>query len=178
MGVNLARSSIGQIRIDRMQVINELERNARGNMDEIARNCNFSRQKVWRIVNTLEENNTIWGYTAIVDDDKIDRKKFVILIKKTIGSITKTFDKTVQLTMQNKAMELGINIGYSMYLHGEYDWLFIFSAKNLIRAKRFSDVLLTEYPDSIKEVKLLEGIFQVQKAGIINPNIDKLKDFL
>ena len=80
--------------------------------------------------------------------------------------------------MQNKAKELGINIGYSMYLHGDYDWLFIFSAKDLILAKRFSNILLSEYPDLIKEVKLLEGIFQVQKAGIINPNIDKLKDFL
>ena len=178
MGINLARSSFEQIRIDEMQVINELERNARESMDEIARNCDFSRQKVWRIINTLEKNQTIWGYTAIVDDNKIDRKKFVILVKKTIDSITKTFDKTVQLTMQNKAKELGINIGYSMYLHGEYDWLFIFSAKDLINAKRFSNILLSEYPDLIKEVKLLEGIFQVQKAGIINPNIDKLKDFL
>jgi len=82
MGINLARSSFEQIRIDEMQVINELERNARESMDEIARNCDFSRQKVWRIVKTLEENNTIWGYTAVVDDDKIDRKKFVILVKK------------------------------------------------------------------------------------------------
>ena len=178
MGVNLARSSFEQIRIDEMQVINELERNARESMDEIARNCDFSRQKVWRIINTLEKNKTIWGYTAIVDDNKIDKKKFVILIKKTIGTLKKSFDKTVQLTMQNKAKEMGINIGYSMYLHGDYDWLFIFAAKDLINAKRFSDVLLSEYPDSIKEVKLLEGIFQVQKAGIINPNIDKLKDFL
>jgi DNA-binding Lrp family transcriptional regulator len=167
-----------KIRMDKMRIINELEKNGRRSMDQIAENCGFSRQKVWRIINALEKNKTIWGYTAIVNDDKINRKKFVILIKKSTDPIKKTLDKTIQLTMQNKAKKIGINIGYSMYLHGDYDWLFIFSAQDLVHAKRFSDILMTEYPDSIREVKLLEGIFQVQKAGIINPDLDELKDIL
>ena len=174
----MARRSFEEIRIDEMKVIDELEKNAKESLDKIAKTCGLSRHKVRKILNTLEKNKTIWGYTTIVDDNKIERQKFVILIKKTSGPIKKTFDKTIQLVMQDKAKELGINIGYSMYLHGDYDWVFIFSAKDLIHARRFRSSLLEEYPDSIKEVKLLEGIFQVQKAGMINPNIDELKDFL
>ena len=174
----MTKSSFEQIKMDEMKIIDELEKNAKESIDNIAKNCGFSRQKVWRIIDNLEKNKTIWGYTAVVNDDKINRKRFIILIKKTADSIKKTFDKTIQLTMQNKAKKMGINIGYSMYLHGDYDWLFIFSAKDLIQAKKFSNILSTEYPDSIKEIKLLEGIFQVQKAGIVNPDIDELKDFL
>jgi hypothetical protein len=30
----------------------------------------------------------------------------------------------------------------------------------------------------IKDVKLMETLFPVQKAGIINPEVEKLKEFL
>lgn len=59
----------------------------------------------------------------------------------------------------------------------EYDWLFILSAKTLKEVKKFSEKLSEEYKEIIKEVELLENVFTVEKEGIINPDLDKLKEF-
>jgi len=58
----MAKSSKKQIEIDERKVLAELQRNSRESADDIAKKCGFSRQKSWRIVNRLEENQTIWGY--------------------------------------------------------------------------------------------------------------------
>ena len=63
----MAKSSKKQIYEDELKVIAELQKNAKENIDTISKNCGYSRQKVWRIINRLEENKTIWGYTAVVN---------------------------------------------------------------------------------------------------------------
>jgi len=51
-------------------VIEQLQRNSNESIDKIAKTCGFSRQKVWRIIKRLENNKTIWGYTAVPDKEK------------------------------------------------------------------------------------------------------------
>ena len=55
---------------DEKSVLEELKKNAHDSINEIANRCGFSRQKVWRIIKNLEEERTIWGYTAIVNNQK------------------------------------------------------------------------------------------------------------
>ncbi len=174
----MAKSSKKQIYEDELKVIAELQKNAKENIDDISKNCGFSRQKVWRIIKGLEENKTIWGYTAIVNDEKINMNRYVMLIKKSVAQIDNAVEKIVKLIMQKKGEEIGVNIDYSLYLHGEYDWMLIFTAKDIKHAKRFSEILISQYSDVIKDVKLMETLFSVQKAGIINPEVGKLKEFL
>jgi DNA-binding Lrp family transcriptional regulator len=169
----MAKRSRKQIEKDERKVISMLQENARDSIDHIAEECGFSRQKVWRIINRLEEQKKIWGYTAVVDDEKLEQKIFVMLIKKSITPAKQAVDKIVNLTMQKKGKKIGANIEYSMYLHGEYDWLFIFTAPDLKHMKKFSEVLTSEYKDIISDIKILEGIFPVQKGGITNPGVDK-----
>jgi len=45
--------------------------------------CGCSRQKIWRIIKKLEEDKTIWGYAAIVNEEKQGLKSYIILIKRT-----------------------------------------------------------------------------------------------
>ena len=174
----MAKSSKEQIYEDELKVIAELQKNAKISFDAIAKNCGCSRQKVWRIINRLEENKTIWGYASIVDDEKINMNRYVMLIKKSVTQIDKAVEKIVKLTMQRKGEEIGVNIDYSLYLHGEYDWMLIFTAKDIKHAKRFSEILISQYSDVIKDVKLMETLFPVQKAGIINPEVEKLKEYI
>jgi len=49
------------------KVIAELRKNAKGSVDALAKRCEFSRQKVWRIRKRLEKDKTVWGYAAIVN---------------------------------------------------------------------------------------------------------------
>ena len=77
----MSRSSVKQIEEDEQKIIQQLMKDSRQSPHEIAEHCGFSRQKVWRIINKLEENKKLWGYTAIVDDDHTDRKTYFLLLK-------------------------------------------------------------------------------------------------
>jgi DNA-binding Lrp family transcriptional regulator len=86
----MAKSSREQKTKDEMKILTELQSNSNENIDTIAKHCGFSRQKVWRTIKQLEKNRMIWGYTAIVDEQKQNLKKFVLSIKRS----NKTLDKS------------------------------------------------------------------------------------
>lgn len=172
----MAKTSKKQIYEDERKILAELQGNARGNIDDIAKKCGFSRQKIWRIMKRLEKNKTIWGYTTIIDDEKLERKKFIILIKRSVGSANESIKKIMNLTMQKKGLQIGINIEHSYYLHGNYDWLFVLAAENLRIVNKFSNILITEYSNIISDIEVMECMFPIQQSTIANPNISKFKD--
>ena len=69
-------------------------------------------------------------------------------------------------------------IDTTMYIHGEYDWVICFKAENLKTAKIFCDLLLKTYLMYIKEIKLLEVLFPIRVQGILNPDYEKLHEFV
>ena len=173
----MPKSSKEQIDADEKKVIKVLQSNAKEGIDVIAKKCRFSRQKVWRIIKRLEKNKTIWGYCAVVDDDKLDRKRYMMLIKRSNEPIGDALNKIIDLTMHSKGKDVGVDIICSSYLHGEYDWVFMFTASSIKNAKRFSELVASEYKNVISEISLLEDIFSVTKSHIVNPNIERFKDF-
>ncbi|HDM66867.1 MAG TPA: Lrp/AsnC family transcriptional regulator [Thermoplasmatales archaeon] len=174
----MARRSIQQIKKDEEKVIEELQQNARGIIDSIASKFRFSRQKVWRIIKRLEKTKKIWGYSAVIDEEQLGRKRFLILIKRTVEPLDDALPKIIDQTMSTRGREIGVSIECSSYLHGIYDWMFIIAARDVKQAKKFCNILTREYHKWISEIHLLEDIFPVRKCGILNPNIDRLKDFI
>jgi len=175
----MAKSSKKQIYEDELKVIAELQKNAKENIDVIVKNCGFSRQKVWRIIKGLEEDKTIWGYAAIVNEEKQGLKSYMILIKRTTLPIDeKLADKIITRQLENLASEIDIKIEHSMLTHGTFDWVICFRAKDMIHAKKFSEIVNRTYWGYIGEVHMLEVLFPIRKQGILNPDIQKLKEFL
>src|SRR4030043_1629205 len=84
----MAKSSVKQIEKDEKKILDELSKNANKSINDIAESCGFSRQKVWRVINNLEKNHTIWGYVAVVDEEKLDKKSYIMLVKRTNKPIT------------------------------------------------------------------------------------------
>ena len=82
----MAKTSKKQIMVDEKKVIQQLQRNAMENLDLFAKKCGFSRQKVWRIIKNLEENKSIWGYTAIIDPEYLQKKHYVLLLVQLLMS--------------------------------------------------------------------------------------------
>jgi DNA-binding Lrp family transcriptional regulator len=68
----MAKSSVKQIELDEKRILDELAKNANKSINDIAEKCGFSRQKVWRVIHNLEKNHTIWGYVAVVDQEKLN----------------------------------------------------------------------------------------------------------
>jgi DNA-binding Lrp family transcriptional regulator len=174
----MARSSRKQIYEDEIKIINQLKKNARESIDEIAKRCGFSRQKVWRIINRLEENKIIWGYSAITDNGKLEQNSYLMLIKKSNEPIEKLAERIISREIEEKISELGITLESSHYLNGQYDWLICFTAEDIIRAKKFGELVNKTFSKHISEIVLIEKIFSVKKCGIQNPSIHKLRDFV
>jgi len=174
----MPKSSKEQIYSDEKKVIFELQMNSNESIDTIAKNCGFSRQKVWRIIKRLEKNKTIWGYHAVIDIEKLGIKHYLILAKKAMKPATKTADMIVTRKIEKEAKKIGVTIHGSHYLHGHYDWQICFTAENLAKAKQFSEKLKTVYFPIIKDLELLEIIFTVKEGCIENPEVKKLKKFL
>ena len=174
----MPKTSREQITDDEKKIIRELQKNSKENIEEIAKKCGFSRQKVWRVIKRLEKNKTIWGYSAIVDIEKLDLKHFIILIKKEIKPVEETATTIITRELEKKAAEIGVTIHASHYLHGRYDWNICFTAENIVKAKQFCEKIKALYIPSIEELELLEIIFVVKEGCVENPGVEKLKSFL
>ena len=167
-----------QIDADEKKVIAELEHNSNESIDQLAKRCHFSRQKVWRIIKKLEKNETIWGYHAIIDYEKLNLKRYIILIKKSHLPAREIVSNIISRELEEKAKDIGITILTSEYIHGTFDWHITFTAGDIKEAKKFCEALNRMYPQHISEMHLLEIIFPVKKCNIKNPNVDKLKEFI
>jgi DNA-binding Lrp family transcriptional regulator len=174
----MAKSSYEQIKIDEKRIVEELEKNARASIDDIAKKCGFSRQKVWRLIKRLEEQKIIWGYHAVPDHERLGSKEYIILIKRTLKNIDKLVDTIISREIEKKAKDVNAKISSSYYLNGHYDWIICLIAEDIKAAKKFSETLNKVYGEYIKESQLLENIFPVKRSGLVNPNIKRLRDFL
>jgi len=172
----MPKSSSEQIDADEKKVLRVLQKNSKESIDTIAKQCKFSRQKVWRIIKRLEKNTTIWGYSAVVDMEKLDRKRYIMLIKRSNQPAGDAIQKIVRLTAHTSGEKIGVDIISSCYLHGNYDWMMIFTAIGIKEAKKFAEVLSEEYSQIISEIALLEDIFTVKACNIVNPNVEKFQD--
>ena len=73
---------------------------------------------------------------------------------------------------------IGVIIESSHRIHGDYDWVVIFLAPNLIEAKKFSEILFDKFPGIAKDVNLMQIIFTNRANYILNPDQTKLREFL
>ena len=175
----MSKSSRDQIYKDEKKILSELVKNSNEKIETIAKHCGFSRQKTWRFIKQLEAKGLIWGYTAIFNEEKIGRKHFILMVKRTTKQLEeKTIDKIVSRKLEDLVAELGITIENSSYVHGEYDWVLTFTAEDIKQAKKFSDSLVAYHPGVIEKITIMQTLMFIRKHYILNPEKMKLKDFL
>ncbi|MCD6468878.1 MAG: Lrp/AsnC family transcriptional regulator [Thermoplasmata archaeon] len=176
----MPKTSKEQIKKDEQKIIDLLQSDAGQGIDSIAKKCGFSRQKVWRIIKRLEENGTLWGYTAVVDSKKAECERFIILIKRTPKPLNKELVGIItERKLARKAKEkLGIKIEVSCSMNGVYSWILLFTAPDLTTAERFSELIYDIYEEYISEVLLLPVIFPVKLGNLDNPNVKEFELFL
>ena len=174
----MAKSSVKQIEQDEKKILNELSKNASKSINDIAKSLGFSRQKVWRVINNLERNHTIWGYVAVLDNEKLNKKRFMMLIKRTNQPITKKLiDDITTRKIADEVRVNGIDITCSFYTHGNYDWIICFDAPDIKEAKGFMEYYNKLYEGFLSDIHLIEIMFSAVRSGVRNPEIKKLNDF-
>ena len=173
----MPKTSKEQIANDEKKIIYELQKNAKENIDKIAKRCGFSRQKVWRVIKRLEKDKTIWGYHAVVDDNKIGLQQYFVLIKRTNKAFSKEhIDLIIKGAIQTEIAKMEIIIENVSYVHGEFDGIHIIRASNIVQVKKYCETVSTLSKGYISHMIILEELFPIEKNGIVNPNIEELKD--
>lgn len=176
---NMAKSSRDKVDEDTRLILNELRKNANISINVIGNNLNFSRQKVWRIIKQLEDEHIIWGYTAIVNEEKKGFTHYYILIKRTLHPIDKKLiDLIVSRKLETLVPEVNVVVEHSYYTHGSYDWIISFKTDNIKNAKLFCEILNKTYQGYIKSYDLIQIMFPIRVQGILNPEAEKLNQFL
>ncbi len=147
-------------------------------MRNIARDLNSYRQTLWRKKKQMEEENLIWGYTAVIDEAKQGKVTFLVLMKMKpmMGDMA---DLIVNRIKRNEPAKKNIRLIDAFQVNGEYDWMIRFSAPNHTTARKYYDTLRAIYGDHLLEKPVLVDVnFILVAEGKMNPEIDKLFDLV
>jgi DNA-binding Lrp family transcriptional regulator len=175
----MKRSSNEQIKEDEMKILAALQKYPKENIATIAKHCGFSKQKIYKTIKQMEKNHIIWGYAIVTDEQKQGLQKYVLLIKRSVKTIdNKTIDQLISYQKNKEIEGLEITVENSYFVHGEYDWILIFTAKDIRQAKKFSDILLSAYPGMFSNVNLIQILMTLQSQHVLNPDHIKLRELL
>lgn len=168
-----------ELTLDEKTILSELRKYSKGSIEQIAKNCGLSKQKIGRIIKKLEEKKIIWGYSTIFDEQKLGVQKFMLLIKRKARSIDEKILENIMFGyLDKKYIEIGVVIESSYYLHGEFDWEIIFTAKDIQQAKKFISILTGYYASLIEKTTLVQVLFPQRRQYISNPHPVKLKELI
>lgn len=174
----MTKSHKDQIKEDEKKILSELMKSSKQNIDTIAKHCNFSRQKAWRLIKDLEKDQRIWGYSAVIDSEKQNLEKFILFIKRTLKPHDpEDITDILKNLLASVKKDLGVTMISSYRIHGEYDWVMIFSAKDIIHAKKFSEAIMQRFPGA-QSIHISQILFTVRENYIKNPNIIEMKEFI
>ena len=147
-------------------------------MSKIAEKTKMHRRTAWQIQKDLEKDNTIWGYTAVIDEQKIDRVIYVLQFK--TKHLTKHFaDLIIQRLTTEQPMEKGVRILDIYFMNGLYDVFIKYSAPDHAIARNYYETLRSIYRDYILETQLLSDVnFSLVQGGKVNPELKKIYDLV
>ena len=78
------------------------------------------RQTIWRWKKKLEDENVIWGYTAVIDERKLNNVVFLVLIK-TKPISTGFVDLLISRIVSEETTRLNVRLIDLWLVTGEYD---------------------------------------------------------
>jgi len=164
---------------DEKKVLMVLQTNARDTIEDIAKKCKLSPQKVSRIIKKLEEEKTIWGYSAISDERVYNFKHYVMLIKRTSIPFEKNaVEFMVKDRLESLVSDIEFEIENAEYVHGLYDGMVSFWTDDIVSAKKFVSEFNKKYQGYVLDVVLLETLIPLRRNGLKNPNMKKDAYFL
>jgi len=162
-----------------LNLLNCLLENPTKSMSKIAEKTGMHRRTAWEIQKNLEKENTIWGYTSVIDEQKINHVIYMLQFR------TKPFSKDfavliLQRLTTGMPVKLGVRIIDIYFMHGEYDVFIKFSAPDHATARNYCENLRSVYKDYFLETPQVSDVnFSLVQAGKLNPELkQKIYDFV
>jgi len=149
------------------KILNELLKNCRRNLDEIGKKCGCSRYKVAKVMKKLDKNNTILGYSAIINPIKINLKLFVLLVKRSSLPLDEDIIKRIPTILETVFKpHVDITIIDTLYVHGTFDWIITFSTEDISIAKEFCNKCYKYFSKYLDSLELLEIVVPFRIRGL------------
>ena len=175
----MPKISKDQINEDEKRLLKILHQNSNHSIENLAKNCGFTTQKVLRIKKRLEKNKIIWGYGAVTDYKNIGLKHYTVLFKRTTDPLNEELVKDVTKGfLEDRFPEGKIYIENVLYVHGDYDWIISFTAPDTLTMKKFCDKLIKLFGDFISDYSVHQTIIPIRRQGIKNPISENQGAFL
>ena len=141
---------------------------------EIGKKMNSYRQMVWRKKKELEDNHIIWGYTAVIDESKMNHVVYMMLIKTKPLSRGQA-DLIIRRISKDEPRKQNVRLVDLFYLNGEYDWIIRFSAPDHATARRYYDTIRLLYDEyQLEKPVMVDVNFCLVSGGKNNPELEKL----
>ncbi len=156
---------------NKLKILKELHKNARASLSELSKKTGLTRQTVAKIINEMERQKLIWGYTAIFDTRLIGLKPFVLIGKMDLSINREELLKKVtsEEFIQNNVTRLGLTT--SMFLHGKEDLLGILWSKDIKDAKKTVNFYKNALKPNLIELNVLDVLSIFRFNGIPNPEM-------
>jgi DNA-binding Lrp family transcriptional regulator len=144
----------------------------------IGKKLNSYRQMVWRKKKELEDNKVIWGYTAVIDERKMNHVLYMMLMK-TKPMSRGLADLLIRRITRDEPRKQNVRLINMFYVNGEFDWVLRFSAPDHATARRYYDTIRLLYDEYILEKPVMIDVnFCLVSEGKNNPEIERLYDFI
>jgi DNA-binding Lrp family transcriptional regulator len=173
----MVKSSKKTLLQDEIKVLDVLKQNSEENIDEIAKSCGFSRQKVWRIIKNLEKKKIIWGYTAVSDEEAYGFKHFILLITRSNEPLRESHKKELVFEKVDKYLSGMVKVDDIYYTNGKFDLVITFFSQDIINAKKFAQEIFDKNKNLFRDYTILQTLFPIRMKSIKNPQIKKLVEY-
>ena len=162
----------------KMELLKHLLDDPTRSVNKLAKKLGTYRKRVLRRKKELEADHIIWGYTAVVDESKLNYVLYLAQFR--IQPISKAFAEliTKRRTTGTPSKE-GVRIIDIFYMNGNYDVIIKFSAPDHATARKYYEKLRVTYKDFFRgDPSLSNVIFPIANSGKLNPETEKLYDFV
>jgi len=143
---------------------------------EIANALDTYRQRVYREKTRLENKHIIWGYTAVLNESKLNQVTYLVFLKTKPMSMDLAELITTDL-LKEKSSEQQVRLLDLLYVNGEYDWVLKFAAPDYTTARKYYEGLRLTYETYLLEKPVIVDVsFSLVKEGVKNPEAKQLLD--
>ncbi len=144
----------------------------------MAKQLKSYRQTIWRKKKKLEDDRVIWGYTAVIDESKLNNIVYLMLMKMkpmTRGLV----DAIISRLVEKEPNKQNVRLIDAFHVNGDFDWIIRFSAPDHATARRYYDTLRLRYEEYLLEKPVIVDInFILMAEGKKNPELDSLYEFV
>lgn len=144
----------------------------------IAKELNSYRQKIWREKKRLEEEHVIWGYTAVIDESKLNHVSYIMLCK--MKPMSKELADIMLNRLYTKAQEKqNVRLQDLWIVNGQFDWILRFSAPDHATGRRYYETIRLVYDEYLLEKPVMVDLnFCLVSEGKRNPDLEELRNLI